>query len=204
MDEVPATDKAPTELPESIETERLVLRPYRPGDGGAYFVLCMNNKEHLPPFEAGNSALSVETEEDAENLVAELAAAWAARDGFPMGVWLKNGGSLVAQVYVGVVSRKLPEFAVGYFVDRDHEGKGYVSEAVRGVLGVAFERLGARRVRICCSEANVRSMRVAERCGFRREGLLREASWHRLPDGTPAGECIYGMLRSEYLKSLPE
>ncbi len=78
------------ELPESIKTERLVLRPFRPGDGDAYFVLCMNNKEHLPPFEAGNPALSAETEEDAENLVAELAAAWAARDAFPIGVCLRT------------------------------------------------------------------------------------------------------------------
>lgn len=191
------------ELTEMIETERLELRPYQPGDGSAYFTLCMNNKEHLLPFEAGNPALLVDTEEDAKSLVEDLAAAWTTQEAFPMGVWRKADGALVGQIYVGVVSRKLAEFSVGYFVDKDLEGKGYASEAVRGTLGLIFDHLGARRVRLCCCEANVRSVRVAERCGFVREGLLREASRHKLPDGTPAGECIYGMLRSEYVKSLP-
>jgi RimJ/RimL family protein N-acetyltransferase len=187
------------DLPDQLETARLILRGYCAGDGEAYFRLCAANKEHLLPFEAGNRARWVNTVEDAEVLVREYAAAWAGREIFFMGAWEKTTGALVAQVVVMVVNWDLPEFGVGYFVDKAHEGQGFVSEAVRGLLRWCFEELGAKRVRLECNETNVRSVRVAERCGFVREGYLRQThpEWLR-PDGTPSGDYLYGMLREEY------
>lgn len=186
-------------MPAKIETQRLLLRPYRAGDGREYLVLCLNNKQHLLPFEAGNPALDVKDETDAEILVREFAVDWAARSLLFMGAWLKQTGKLVAQVVLSPVNWDLPEFAVGYFVDRDHEGRGYVSEAVRAALELAFDVLGAARVRLSCNQTNLRSVRVAERCGFVREGHLRQTRpKHMLPDGTPSGDLIFGMLRSEY------
>jgi RimJ/RimL family protein N-acetyltransferase len=56
--------------------------------------------------------------------------------------------------------------------------------------------LKAHRVRIECDETNVRSYRVAERCGFSREGHFRENKKH--PDGTMSGTLFYGLLGSEF------
>ncbi len=118
---------------------------------------------------------------------------------FFMGVWEKATGALVAQVVVMVVNWELPEMAVGYFVDKDHQGQGFVTEAVRAALHFAFNDLGAQRVRLECDETNVRSVRVAERCGFVREGLLRQTHKDRLRiDGTRSGDYVYGMLREEF------
>jgi len=69
---------------------------------------------------------------------------------------------------------------------------------VRATLGLAFDGLGAHRVRLMCDETNLRSIRVAERCGFVREGCLRQASRLSGPDGTPNNDLIYGLLRAEY------
>jgi len=99
-------------------------------------------------------------------------------------------------VYVGVVNRELPEFEIGYFADCDHEGQGYVSEAVQAVLNWVFHNLGAYRVSLGCSDTNLRSIRVAERCGMVREGHLREN--RRLPDGTYTSSFIYGLLEDEF------
>ncbi len=104
----------------------------------------------------------------------------------------------MAQVYVGVVSRELPEFEVGYFVDCEHEGQGYVSEAVRGVLSWIFLELDAHRASLRCSDTNRRSARVAERCGFVLEGHLREN--RRGVDGVYSGDLHFGLLRQEYLE----
>lgn len=192
-------DKMLLDLPEQLESERLRLRPYRAGEGVIYYRLCLNNREHLLPFEAGNPALTVETVNDAEILVRRYAADWVARNIFFMGAWEKATNALVAQIVVMPVNWELPEMGVGYFADRDHQGQGFVTEGVQTALGFAFNWLGAQRVRLECNETNLRSIRVAERCGFVREGFIRQT--HKdicRADGTPSGDYLYGMLREEF------
>ncbi len=188
------------DLPAQLGTERLILRPYQAGDGPVYHDVCLHNKTHLLPFEAGNPALNINTVEEAEILVREFAAAWVSRSAFFLGAWKRSDPAVfVAQIYVGVVNWELPEFEIGYFVDVRHEGQGFVTEAVRAALGFAFHHLQAQRVRLGCNDTNTRSYRVAERCGFVREGHLRQNQPHVcLPDGTPSGEYSYGMLRAEF------
>jgi len=98
---------------------------------------------------------------------------------------------------VGPTSWELPEFAIGFVADVNYEGRGYISEAVNGVLDMLFNNLGAHRVKSDCSENNVRSWRLLERCGFRREGHLRQN--RKYPDGSFRGDYLYGLLREEYL-----
>jgi [ribosomal protein S5]-alanine N-acetyltransferase len=184
------------DIPTRLETERLILRCYQAGDGPMYFGAAQRNREHLQEFESGNALMSLQSAEQAEAVVRELAAYWVERRCFFWGVFAKETGEFVAQVYVGPVNWETPEFEIGYIADRDHQGQGLVSEAVRAVLGWLFETLQAHRVRLECSEDNLRSIKVAERCGFIREGHLRETK--RRPDGQFSGDLIYGMLRSTY------
>jgi RimJ/RimL family protein N-acetyltransferase len=63
-------------------------------------------------------------------------------------------------------------------------------------LELVFETMGAHKVILTCDDANAKSHRVAERCGFVREGVLREQKKRR--DGSFAGTVFYGLLRDEY------
>jgi aminoglycoside 6'-N-acetyltransferase len=94
------------------------------------------------------------------------------------------------------VNWNLCEFQIGYFADVAHEGQGFVTEGVKATISILFEKLNAHRVRLECDETNVRSIRVAERCGMTREGYLREN--RRNSDGTYTGAYIYGLLKDEY------
>jgi RimJ/RimL family protein N-acetyltransferase len=161
-----------------------------------YFAAGQKNRQHLQRYEADNAILSPKTELEAETLVQELAADWAARKCFFLGVWDKLSGEYVAQVYIGVAKWDTPEFEIGYFVDVDHEGRGYVTEAVKTALGFVFDHLQAQRVSLRCDITNLRSQRVAERCGFTREGQLRQHK--RLPDGSFSDTLVYGLLRREW------
>jgi RimJ/RimL family protein N-acetyltransferase len=181
-------------LPIRIAAERLYLRSYQPGDGKWYYAMSLRNRDHLARYEADNPLMTLASEEAAEVLVRELANAWAARDCFFMGAFLKRNDEFAAQIYVGPVNWELPEFQIGYFADVDHEGQGYVSEAVKATLSFIFEYLQAHRVRLECDESNVRSWRVAERCGMVREGYWRENKLNA--DGTYSGTFHYGILRS--------
>jgi ribosomal-protein-serine acetyltransferase len=189
------------ELPSEILTERLVLRPYRAEDAPAYLDVCRRNRDHLSPFEAGNPARRVESLEEASALLARFEADWWAGRAYFLGAWDRQGSGFVAQIYVGVPARPPHPLAleVGYFVDGEHEGKGFVAEATRGVLRVAFERLGVEEVRLECNELNARSRRVAERCDFRLVDT-RPRTHPDLPlsDGTPSGDLLYRLTRSEW------
>ncbi len=186
------------DLPTQLETDRLIVRCYQAGDGAMYCQAGQRNREHLQRYEADNCILGPRTEEEAEILVRELAVDFAARGHFFFGIFEKATGAFAGQVYVGPVSWDTPEFEIGYIADVDHEGRGYVTEAVKAVLGFIFADLRAHRASIHCGETNLRSLRVAERCGFTLEGHTRED--HRTPDGALEGSMHYGMLREEYEK----
>lgn len=184
------------ELPTQLETERLFLRSYRAGDGPCLYAMIQSNRAHLSQYESGNVLMSIQTPEDAEVIARDLANAWARRDCFFLGAFDKQTGTFVAQIYVGPVNWDLPEFELGYIADKDHEGQGYVTEAAKAALAFIFQHLHAHRVRLMCNDTNTRSYRVAERCGFVREGHLREN--HKHADGTFSGTFFYGLLRREF------
>ena len=183
-------------IPTRIEAKRIYLRRYEAGDGPWYYAMSRKNRTHLARYEAENVVMSIESEQDAEVVVRQLAAEWAARNCFFMGAFDRETDQFVAQVYVGPVNWALPEFEIGFFVDKDHQGQGYVTEAVSAVLGFIFEHLKAHRVRMDCDDTNARSWRVAQRCGLVREGHIRENK--KNADGTLSGTLHFGLLRREF------
>lgn len=184
------------DIPTQIHTDHLLLRCYEPGDGHWYYSVGQKNKDHLQKYESDNVILSASNPEEAEISIREMIAGWVSRNYFFWGAFDKTSAAFVAQVYVGPVNWKLSEFEIGYFVDVDQQGKGYMTEAVKATLGWLFNHLEAHRVWLRCNDTNVRSARVAERCGFIREGHLRDNK--KNPDGTFSGTVYYGILKSDY------
>lgn len=188
--------KINTQFPKKFESERLILRSYLPGDGKWYYTMSLRNHAHLMRYEAENVAVNIPDEVAAEKLIQDLAHYWENGSCFFIGAFEKTTGEFAAQIYVGPINWSLPEFEIGYFAEVNHEGRGYVTEAVKATLGVLFTQLNAHRIRLECNESNSRSIRVAERCGMTREGRLRENK--RSSEGTYSNSLIYGLLKSEY------
>jgi RimJ/RimL family protein N-acetyltransferase len=63
--------------------------------------------------------------------------------------------------------------SVGFWLTADARGQGVATHAVRLIARWAFEDLGLERIVVTCAPDNLASQRVAERCGFSREGVLR-------------------------------
>jgi RimJ/RimL family protein N-acetyltransferase len=70
---------------------------------------------------------------------------------------------------------ELPEqrAAVGYWLAAHARGRGVATHPTLLLARWGFERLGLERLELTCAPDNPASQRVAERCGFTREGLLR-------------------------------
>jgi RimJ/RimL family protein N-acetyltransferase len=62
---------------------------------------------------------------------------------------------------------------VGYWLAREARGQGHVTRAVRLISDWGFRHLGLERIELLAATGNPASQRVAERCGFTREAVLR-------------------------------
>jgi RimJ/RimL family protein N-acetyltransferase len=81
---------------------------------------------------------------------------------------------------------------IGDAVDR---GKGYGYEAMQLALAFAFHELNLHRVQLTVFSYNERSRALAEKLGFRREGVYREFVQR---DGQRHDMYLYGLLRREW------
>jgi RimJ/RimL family protein N-acetyltransferase len=63
--------------------------------------------------------------------------------------------------------------SAGYWVAADARGQGVATRGLQLLCGFAFDSLGVARIELWIDPQNVASLRVAERVGFAREGLLR-------------------------------
>jgi len=184
------------EIPNRIETQRLYLRPYQIGDGLMYFAASLRNREHLAEYESGNVLANLTDKAHAETVVQDLAADWAAGNHFFLGIFERGTNTWVGQIYVGPKDWELAEFFIGYVADVNHQGLGYITEAVKGVLQMLFNDLKAHRVLAECNQTNVRSWRLLERCGFKREDHLQKT--RRNPDGRVQENILYRLLPEEF------
>jgi RimJ/RimL family protein N-acetyltransferase len=73
-------------------------------------------------------------------------------------------------------------------------GGGYGTDAIKQMTGFAFREIGLRRIFATPDADNARVIRVFEKCGFAREGLLRK---HRLRYGVPLDMVVMGLLRDD-------
>jgi RimJ/RimL family protein N-acetyltransferase len=81
---------------------------------------------------------------------------------------------------------------VAYFLRRSARGRGLATRAVRLLSAWAFAELGIERLELRTHLENEASQRVAERAGFRREGVERASrAW---PDGTRFESVVYSLL----------
>ena len=88
-------------------------------------------------------------------------------------LYLKGTGTLVGSSGLHCIDSQVPKFEIGYLRRHGYGGKGYITEAVRGIVAFAFETLGARRLVLECDARNEPSRRVAKRVGFHLDGECR-------------------------------
>ncbi|HSR98385.1 MAG TPA: GNAT family N-acetyltransferase [Kofleriaceae bacterium] len=177
------------DLPDAIDTERMQLRSPLPGDGAALNAAILDTWDSLHRWMPW--ARERPSVEDSEQRVRTARAEFLTRADLSMLMVLRDG-TVIGGTGLHRMNWAVPQFEIGYWVRRTQEGQGYVSEAVRALSRFALGGLGAQRVEIHCSHRNVRSQRVAERCGYVLEGRLRNRL--REPDGELRDTLIYSLI----------
>ncbi|MEQ1860283.1 MAG: GNAT family N-acetyltransferase [Chthoniobacteraceae bacterium] len=86
-------------------------------------------------------------------------------------------------------------WSLGYTLGREWWDQGFMTEAVRAVTAQIFSNPGVLRVWAWVDEENYASMRVLEKSGFAREGILRRWSLHPQMGATPRDCWAFSILR---------
>lgn len=111
-----------------------------------------------------------------------------------LAVTVAGDPTVVGSVALWGFHRRNHTAMVSYWLGPAARGRGLGTSALHLVSGWAFG-LGLRRLSLNVEVDNLASQRLAERCGFRREGRLR--SHQKLRDGTRADVFVYGLLAGE-------
>jgi len=114
------------------------------------------------------------------------------RTELPMAIVAAEGGELLGSIALRFPEDGRGEF--GYLVGAHARGRGVATRALRLYSAWAFEELGIERLEVLVQPENEASLALAERVGFRREGVLRS---HTLLRGRRADMVVLGMLRGE-------
>ena len=181
------------DIPERFETERLFISIYENGDGKAFYQLLQSNYEHLQ--EEVREARSIKAIDDAEAYVRGKRINWLSRERFVPKIVEKSTGKMIGQLWIEPKWEKMI-FEIGYFLEENSQGKGFITEAVNKVMEFLFSELKANKLEIHTKATNGKSIGVAERCGFTKEAHLRERV--KTNEGEIVDMLIFGLLRSEF------
>ncbi len=171
----------------TLETERLVLRPFTAADAGAV-------RELAGDIDVARYTLHIPhpyTLEDAETWIAAQPGALEREQRVTYAVTL--GGSVVGAVGL-VLALEHERGELGYWIGRPYWGRGFATEAAAAVVDWAFRELGLRRVHASHFRDNPPSGRVLQKLGMRHEGTARQhiRKWDAFLDVER-----YGLLRDD-------
>lgn len=172
-----------------LTTERLIIRGFSEKDGEDLYEYFSNPKvlefEPYKPFTKDEAYREAKRRADDEKFLA---------------VCLKSG-KLIGNLYFS--EGDFETWEVGYVFNEKYWGKGYASESLLALIEYAFSILNVRRIIAQCDPINIRSWKLLEHVGMRREGiLLQNIFFFKDEKGNPIWKDTYeyGLLKSEYMK----
>ncbi len=147
-----------------METERLFIRKPQPADAAQF--LPIRNSAYVLRYNAMREVDQAELEE-------ELAK--AGEGAFYLELKATNQVIGAIDLEPDTLRHKVDSICISYYLGEDYAGKGYMSEAMLGVMRHAFGTLRHEIMALRVFEGNEASVRLAKRLGFVYEGRLRQA-----------------------------
>lgn len=178
-----------------IETERLVIKPYKEEDLEECFKL-MQNKELFKYVD-----MNVMSHEDYKGLFKWLMDCYEVDFDedfkYSFNITLKESGTHIGWCGIGGIEFDHNQKEIFYLIGREYWGKGYAKEASVALLDYGFNVMGVKEIVGLCKQENIASKKVLENMGlkfrFMVEGLPEEFDFYN-------GEPFYSLTKKEYLQ----
>lgn len=126
-------------------------------------------------------------------LTQEAVRQFANNRGLTAGIWYDD--KLIGCVGHEHIDWKNETGQLSFWIAEKYQGAGLATRSVRSLIKHSFYRLGLTRLEIHAGIENIRAGALAERLGFQREGIRREAL---LLNGERFDVYVYGLLEREW------
>jgi ribosomal-protein-serine acetyltransferase len=149
------------------------LRLFQPDDAEELFHLTDSNRAHLRqwlPWVDSNQSIH-----DTRRFIQTVVEQFKANEGFQCGIWYQR--QLAGVIGFHKIDWMNKNVEIGYWLGQSFEKKGLMTRSCRAMVDYAFNEFKLKRVQIRCATGNVKSCRVPERLGFRKEGLALQAEY---------------------------
>jgi len=157
-----------------------------------YDVFAESRDEFLATETMPKSDLSID---DMENLTKEALKLWETDRAYIFHVLDASTNQVVGFAQLNLVNRLYQMANLSYQIRTSRTGEGIASEAARLVAQYGFQELGLQRIEVVVAVDNAPSLRVAEKIGAFREGLLR----NRLRiKGSPRDAYMHSLIPSDF------
>jgi ribosomal-protein-serine acetyltransferase len=142
-------------------------------------------------------------EDDSLAFIKASVEQFANNNGFAAGIWETSGNGDPrpdGRGFAGVIGTHKINWAnrkveLGYWIGREFQGKGIVTEACRAVVTHLLRELDLNRVEIHCATGNEKSCAIPRRLGFTLDGTIREGE---LCSGRYLDLHVFGMLKRDW------
>jgi RimJ/RimL family protein N-acetyltransferase len=181
------------DIPESFESERLLIRSPLWGDGAHLNEAVKASIKELQPWMPW--AEQIPTMDESEAVVRRARLKFLERSDLMLLLFRKESGQLIGSSGLHRIDWRARKFEIGYWVHAAFSGNGYISEAVDAITKFAVQELKANRVEIRCDSRNIKSAGVAQRLGFTLEGILRYEKCAQ--DGSLRDTMVYSKIRGK-------
>lgn len=151
-------------------TPRMLMRIPRPGDGAIINPAVVDSVAELAPWMPW--ATPTPTIQDTELWCRQSAAKFLTRELIHYTLLTQDGAICIGGCGFNRIDWTVPMAEMGYWLRTSFCGKGLMTEAVNALTGFGFDELKMQRLEIRCDERNLRSAAVAERAGYKLEGLF--------------------------------
>ena len=155
-----------------LDTERLLLRVLDEGWAREVLAYFERNRDFLEPWEPTRPEGFYTRRGQADYLRGDMAAMDA---GQMFRLWIfrrEEPNRVIGSVALNNIVRGcFLSCQIGYRLDAQWAGKGYMTEAAGCLVDFAFDTLGLHRVEANIIPRNTASLRVAQKLGFENEGI---------------------------------
>ncbi|MET0998043.1 MAG: GNAT family protein [Marmoricola sp.] len=174
-----------------FETARLCVRPFVPADLEAFVAY------RADPDVARYQSWSDYTLEQGRSLIESMAGSSPGTPGewYQLALEERTDGTLVGDLALHVNQSEPREAEIGFTLAPERQGQGYATEALRALLGYAFEELRLHRVIAVTDALNAPAAALLARVGMRREAHFIDNVFFK---GAWGSEYLFAMLDREW------
>lgn len=180
-------------LPEFIETENLIIRAAKPGDGKAFNKAILESIDDLKDWL--DWVTPPPTEEESEESCRMAYGRFLLNQDLMALFFHRESGEIVGGSGLHDADWEKGHFEVGYWGNSRYSRQGLMTEGVRALVNYAVTELKASRIFLTTDERNESSWKFAEQAGFEYEGTLRNDRYDL--EGNLRNTKVYSVVSSE-------